>query len=327
MSISLLDRLLLVGRGFAQADPRLRRILELKIMIQSEQIRKEKMMTRCAVCGCEKLKKIPLIHEISRYNHTAYPLFKCSDCGFTRPWPLPYTETTKDTIYAQAENVRFFDPVKKEIITGTKEFEYFYQYFDFYLDLAKKFRMSGKLLDVGCGVGHLLDVFKKAGFEVEGLEVYEDLVAALKRRGHQAMCAGIESSRIPNEHYDVVVLNQVLEHIEDFEDFVRHLHRVCKPGGHLMLAVPYMFGLMPNLLRSYWYGLGYGQHLNFFSKESLKMLLERNGFEVVEMDITIVDYAHPKFPEIFNMMIRLGMKVVMGMGLGDNLYAVARRKK
>jgi hypothetical protein len=91
--------------------------------------------------------------------------------------------------------------------------------------------------------------------------------------------------------------------------------------------VPYIQGLVPRILRTKWYGLGYGQHLNFFSKQSIKILLERTGFEPVEFKVLSVDYAHPKFPSILNHLANLIMFLLVSLGLGDNLFVVAKKNK
>jgi hypothetical protein len=57
----------------------------------------------------------------------------------------------------------------------------------------------------------------------------------------------------------------------------------------------------------------------------MRILLERHGFEVLEMKIDIVDYAHPAFPKPMNAVIHFGMDVIAKLGLGDNLFVVARK--
>ncbi len=79
---------------------------------------------------------------------------------------------------------------------------------------------------------------------------------------------------------------------------MRNVVRITKPGGYVLLAVPYIFGLMPQLLRTHWYGHGSGQHLNFFSKESMVILLEKHGFEIEDMVIESMDYAPLCLPDV-----------------------------
>ena len=67
--------------------------------------------------------------------------------------------------------------------------------------------------------------------------------------------------------------------------------------GNTSFSLFHIFGDSSWILRTKWYGLGYGQHLNFFSKKNIKLLLEQEGFKVMESKILMVDYAHPKFRE------------------------------
>jgi len=278
----------------------------------------------CIICGGTRLRKLPLINEVSRYTRRAYPLFRCVECDFVRPQPLPYTEATKDTIYGQMENVRFYDEATGSITREAPEFRYYYRHFSPYLDLARKHGMRGPTLDIGCGAGHLLDMLAEAGYEVHGVEINHKLVAALSKR-HHAYCCEISDPQLESGRFNLVTLNQVIEHVEHPDAFLAQINRICAPDGYFVFATPYLDGLMPNLLRSRWYGLGYGQHLNFFSRKSIPLLLERNGFRLVEMFVDIVDYAHPSFPGPLNAVIRAGMRAIVSLGLGDNLYVVAQK--
>src|SRR3989344_2906833 len=284
---------------------------------------KMKYYDKCLICKGNNISKIPLIHEISRYSKVKYPLFKCNNCGFIRPWPLPYDDGGLD-IYDNPENIKFYDTKKGKIDEDNYEYKYYFKHFRPYISLIEKHKIKGKSLDVGCGPGHLLELLSKRGFKAEGTDVSPVLVNALKNK-FKVYCGELDKKEIKRKSYGLVTLNQVIEHVEDPEKFVRQLNSVLVIGGHMILATPYIYGIVPKILRSKWYGLGYGQHLNFFSKKSMKMLLERNGFDVLEIKILSVDYAHPNFPRILNAIANLIMKFNVFFGMGDNLFVVAKK--
>ena len=282
---------------------------------------------KCIICGNSSFFKIPFIHEVSRYTEKTYPLFECKRCGLVRPNPLPYKDIEKSSIYAAHENIKFFDSKSKRITRKTEEYKYYFKHFQPYLNLIKKYYLSGKALDVGCGAGHLLKLLSEEKFDVEGLEISPELVNALKSDGFEAFCCEMGDKTIKCNTYDLVTLNQVLEHIDDPKKFAHNLNRILKKGGHLILAVPYLYGLVPQILRTKWYGLGYGQHLNFFSKKSLEILLEKEGFKILEFKKLIVDYAHPKFPKILNTFAGILSQIIVSLGMGDNLFLIAKKTK
>ncbi|MBX4196782.1 class I SAM-dependent methyltransferase [Candidatus Pacearchaeota archaeon] len=276
----------------------------------------------CVICQ-GNVKQIPLIHEVSRYTRTAYPLFECTNCGLARPHPLPYSETTKLSIYDVPENIRFFNKETKTIEESSPEYKYYFRHFTPYIDLVNKYNIQGSCLDVGCGVGHLMHMLARKGLNVEGMEISPDLVSALNKK-FKVYCAEVGDKSIKKK-YDLITFNHVLEHVEHPESFIKGIYSMLNEQGYIIFAVPFLYGLIPQILRTKWYGLGYGQHLNFFSIKSLKNLLERNGFIVHEFKRLSVDYAHPAFPRIMNTVAQMIMKGVIAMNWGDNLFVVAQR--
>lgn len=282
------------------------------------------MIMNCIICGSDKIARMPLINEISRYTKVKYPLYKCKKCGFTRPSPLPYEDESKLNIYDKPENIKFFDKKLNKIDDGSKEYKYYFKHFKPYIELIKKYKIRGKAIDVGCGPGHLLELMSKEGLKAEGSDISPVLIKVLNKK-FKVYCAELDSKEIKKKEYDLVTLNQVIEHVEDPELFVNQINRVLKIGGHLILATPYLWGIVPQVLRSKWYGLGYGQHLNFFSSKSMKMIMERNGFKIKEIKILSVDYAHPNFPKILNVIANFIMKMNVYFGLGDNMFVIAEK--
>lgn len=271
------------------------------------------------------MKKVPLINEVSRYNKVKYPLFKCIKCGFCRPNPLPFEDHSEIEFYDNGEHIKFFDKDLKDINRETREYNYYYKHFKPFLKFIRKYNMSGKSLDIGCGPGHLMELEKKEGIKVEGMEVSKILVNLLSKKGfkmHYGLLGKVKLAK-----YDIITMNQVLEHIEHPEYAIKEINKALKKKGYCIIAVPYLYGIIPQILRSKWYGLGYGQHLNFFSKKSIKIVLERNGFETREIKILSVDYAHPKFPFFINWIANLIMQINILLGIGDNLFIVAQKMK
>lgn len=281
---------------------------------------------KCIVCGSKEHKKVRLISEYSKYNKKKYPLYKCLKCGLIRPVPLPYTEETKEDVYDETDNIHFFDSKTGKIQEESIEFKYYFKHFKPYLKIIDKYEIKDPVMDVGCGSGHLMQLLEEKGMKVEGMEINPVLVNALKDK-YKIHLALIGDKRLKNNAYNLVTFNQVLEHVEDPEDFLRGVNKITKKEGYIIFASPYLYGFIPNIIRSFWYGMSKGQHLNFFSKKSLKILLEKTGFELVEFKPLCVDYAHPKFPRVVNFFGDLVSSTIVKLGGGDNIFVVAKKKK
>lgn len=280
---------------------------------------------KCPLCKNSNFRRLFFLKEISRINGKRYPLYKCKNCDLVIAYPNPYKENKSEKIYDDEKNIKFYNSRDKKIELNSEEYKHYYKNFLPHLKIIKKYsKKDEKILDIGCGPGHLLAMLTKKGYKVEGMEISEKLFNALKEK-FKVHLAKVDSRKMKNKKYNFLILNHVLEHIENLEGFVKSLNRLLNNKGRVLIAIPYIYGLIPNILRSRWYGLGHGQHLNFFSKKSLKYLFEKEGFRIVEFKILGADYTHPLFPNIINKVIETINNGIVSVGLGDNLFMVAEK--
>jgi 2-polyprenyl-3-methyl-5-hydroxy-6-metoxy-1,4-benzoquinol methylase len=98
-----------------------------------------------------------------------------------------------------------------------------------------------KLLDVGAGSGLMLKYFKDLGYSVAGIELDPSLVSKMKKdpdlKGLSIQQGDITKLK-GKEEFDVVVCNDVIEHIEDDRRAIKNLWTYVKPGGMLVITVP-----------------------------------------------------------------------------------------
>jgi SAM-dependent methyltransferase len=104
---------------------------------------------------------------------------------------------------------------------------------------------GAKILDYGCGGGGLVEAGRQEGLDVYGVELFYAGSDARVHAGERGLL-GVwvheleEQQRIPfpDESFDVVVTNQVLEHVEDIDVVLEEVHRVLRHGGHLLALFP-----------------------------------------------------------------------------------------
>jgi len=117
----------------------------------------------------------------------------------------------------------------------------------FVLDFACRYaaaRPGAAILDFGCGAGRLVHAGIEAGLAIRGADVYyagasdraEAQAAGLLGTAIVEMCGG----RLPfaDASFDLVVSNQVMEHVADLDGTLREIDRVLKPGGLLLSLFP-----------------------------------------------------------------------------------------
>jgi len=140
-----------------------------------------------------------------------------------------------------------------------------------------------RLLDVGCGNGRFLSLARGLGWECHGVE--PDAAAAQVAREQGISLLGSRLEDLPGDlagTFDVITLNQVIEHVYDPVDVLRRCHDLLRPGGHLWLETPNTESVGYEIYGAHWRGLESPRHLVLFDFASLSWSLERAGFERVQ---------------------------------------------
>lgn len=110
---------------------------------------------------------------------------------------------------------------------------------------APGFRVPGsRVLDIGCGDAGVIIAFAEAGAEVTGVEVDRKSLerGAVRAEEHgvraELLASAAESLPFPDASFDLVILDNVLEHVQDRERTLEEIHRVLRPDGLLYLVTP-----------------------------------------------------------------------------------------
>jgi SAM-dependent methyltransferase len=149
-------------------------------------------------------------------------------------------------------------------------------------------RPGERVLDLGCGAGRFVAALQQAGADPVGVEIAE---AALERARANAPGADLRlvepDGSLPLEHasVDLVWCSEVLEHVADTAHLLLEVRRVLRPGGRLLVTVPFhgrLKAALIGLLRFDAHFDPLGQHLRFYTRASLTAVLE-DGFEDVRV--------------------------------------------
>ena len=127
-------------------------------------------------------------------------------------------------------------------------------------------RLGGALLDVGCGTQPYRALFRADRYV--GLDIDN---AAVRARGVADLFYDGGAFPVADAQFDSILCNQVLEHVFNPDPFVAEIARALRPGGHLLLTVPFVWD-------EHEQPFDYARYSSF----GLAALLKRHGFEIIE---------------------------------------------
>jgi 2-polyprenyl-3-methyl-5-hydroxy-6-metoxy-1,4-benzoquinol methylase len=215
----------------------------------------------------------------------AYTVWKCEACGLF--WVPGVNDAELETFY------------DKQYFHGSQEFGYAN-----YVDMEGTQRTNARrllgviarhsrvgiatvrMLDVGCAYGFLVDEACKAGARAEGVDYSADACRyAQSVLGRTVMQGTLHAANFSSGQFDAVTSVGSIEHLNDPVAMVKEVARITKPGGLFVVttldtkAVIRIFRFKPP------------EHLYYFSRHNLALLLNDNGFTVEHVEAYWANHA------------------------------------
>lgn len=166
-----------------------------------------------------------------------------------------------------------------------------------------------RILDFGCGWGNFLLYCIRNGYNTFGVDIsrtrceyFSFACKTINLNKYKSRYVIYDGKTLPfkDETFDIVIANQVLEHVEDLEKTIEEISRVIKKSGILYVRSPdYSRSFFEPHYRTFWIPFFKGKiaekylkiigktreglkHINFLSGRKLKSILKENGFKVLK---------------------------------------------
>jgi SAM-dependent methyltransferase len=150
--------------------------------------------------------------------------------------------------------------------------------------LRKYVSATSRVLDVGCGSGEFLSRLRSMGVsDLVGIDFNETSVQMVKSKGIDVYRGTFLDFEAPDASFDVISMNNYLEHTLDPLAELKKAKRLLKPGGHVLGEVPGFDSFERRLFRRYWGGNHAPRHTFQFGERSLRKLFGMAGFEAVKV--------------------------------------------
>jgi SAM-dependent methyltransferase len=151
--------------------------------------------------------------------------------------------------------------------------------------LREHYPERGTLVEVGSGLGYLLNYFKQDGWNVVGLEPNVGMCRyAESEFGIKIIPTILEKAGIADRSADAVLMMHVIEHVSDPCSTLKEVYRILKPGGIFVMETPRYDTLMFKLLGKRERSLSCDGHIYFFTTNTLEKLATKAGFTVLKTD-------------------------------------------
>jgi 2-polyprenyl-3-methyl-5-hydroxy-6-metoxy-1,4-benzoquinol methylase len=137
------------------------------------------------------------------------------------------------------------------------------------------------MFEIGCAYGFFLDEARHFAKSVTGLDISDDAIAYGRGRFALDIAQGDYLNRALGKTYGAIVMWDTVEHLQRPDLFVEKIHADLAPGGVLALTTGDIGSLNARLRGAKWRMIHPPTHLHYFSAATMRLLLERHGFDVV----------------------------------------------
>lgn len=229
----------------------------------------------CRLCGEDQLEEVLVIEnaprnishlltndELCSDTSTTLHVYQCRACDHVQ-----LLEELEDSFYSNYLMIVSHSPQMRA-----------YQRQQAY-DFVSQFKLARKkVIEVGCGDGNYLGYLAEADADVIGVEPSQQFRELAEQRGFKVLKGYVgRGHQLEGIPFDGFVTRQVLEHVPTPNDFLQGIRSALASDGVGLVEVP---SLEQSIERWRFYDF-FPDHLNYFSARTLRLILEKNGFDVI----------------------------------------------
>ncbi len=217
---------------------------------------------KCYLC---KSNQVHTLYIVNKWN-----IYRCNKCTYVFVYPY-LNQGQLQKIYSGFKHNIFEKSLT--IFSDAKHS----------LKFVKKFTRNKKsLLDIGCGSGIFLSEAVKNKLQVSGIDMSSAMVKYIKSRFKYLVYHGdIINTKIGNK-YDIVTLNQVIEHFSRPRILIKRCNALLNNGGLIYIATPNIASIVSKIRKEKFDYIIPPEHLSYFNKTTLYNLLTSEGFRILK---------------------------------------------
>ncbi|NCO05254.1 MAG: class I SAM-dependent methyltransferase [Candidatus Magasanikbacteria bacterium] len=151
-------------------------------------------------------------------------------------------------------------------------------------------KTTATVLELGCGAGAFCVLIKdKTNAEIWGIDRHKPSLEEAQKFLHKTIHGDVVESiaTLPNNYFDCIVCNDILEHLEDPYTVIRTLKNKLTNKGRIVCSLPnvrYLPNIFNFMVKKQWKyedeGVLDSTHLRFFTQKSIADMFEQHGYSV-----------------------------------------------
>jgi SAM-dependent methyltransferase len=194
----------------------------------------------------------------------------------------------------------------------------------------RRYQPDGALLELGCAYGFFL-LEARAFFEAKGVEISTFAAEQARRRGLDVLAGDFQALSFPSGSCSVVCLFDCIEHLANPFAYLQKINSALRPQGIVALTTGDIGSLYARLSGRRWRLMTPPQHLFFFSRATLTSMLEKAGFQVIEVSYPwkivpwrlVLYQLSPRLKAVLGPIGRLPLSLYVN--LFDAMFVIARK--
>lgn len=272
---------------------------------------------QCPLCGGDGIRY--------RFTKQDIPHYSCTSCAFVFSRPAINPNLANAIKDYEPAYLDYFKE-KSHDIKNHAALEHL---------LRKHISLSDtRILDVGCGSGRFVHYLRNRGYEASGLEPSKALYDAFLQGDHffnDNLSGFID--RHPHQRFDVIIVADVLEHIEEPGSFIKDICSLLSPGGVVFISTPDTGSVFAKWAGRRWHYYN-KYHLSLFNGENLISVFGRHSLSRIDSGkVTRHQSVYYIIQYLLNfIMHRKGSapaflkRMIIPVNLLDNMYVIFKKE-
>lgn len=227
---------------------------------------------KCLLCNSQR------ISALSGFEKAH--LCTCQSCGFVFAQKIP----------TQKELVEHYEGYQRNDYLSPITIKRYHEL----LDKFEPYRKTGRILDVGCGIGYFLEVAKERNWKVYGTEYTDDAIKICSDKGITMQQGKLDPNGFEPGSFDIITSFEVIEHINNPLEEINNFNKLLRIGGLVYVTTPNFNSLLRYRLKDQYNVITYPEHLSYYTPKTIKRLFVQRGFKKLSITTTGISLTRLK---------------------------------